>query len=173
METYRKKSILLFVVLFLFWVLFTWKLELPALVVGLALSFVVTRISHLSFFPTVHELYRHKEPPLHFRFREAITFFPLYVLNILLATAQVALLALKPHIELKPGIVKLETSIRNKTTLVILANQITLTPGTLTVDIDLAHHNLFVHSINLRTLDADSVRKEVKELEERLRRMME
>jgi len=172
-ETYHKKSFLLFIFLFLFWILFTGKLEFPALAVGLALSYVVTRISHLSFFPTVHEIYRHKEPPLHFRPKEAITFFPLYALNILMATTQVAFLVLKPHIELKPGIVKLETEIRNKTTLVILANQITLTPGTLTVDIDLAHHNLFVHSINLSTLDADSVRKEVKKLEERLRRMME
>jgi len=173
LQTYRKTPIVLFFTLFLFWVLFTGRAELSALAIGIALSMVVTRITWRIFFPSTRGIQHHIEPPLHFRLREAAIFFPLYAWDIFKATAQVAFLALRPRIELMPGIVKVETGLKNKTTLVILANQITLTPGTLTVDVDIVHHNLFVHSLNLRTLDACSVCEEIGRLEERLRRLME
>jgi len=173
LRTYRKAPVVLFFALFSFWVLFTGRVELSVLAIGIVLSMVVTRITWRTFFSSAHEIQHHVESPLHFRLREAVVFFPFYAWNIFKATAQVAFLALRPRIELMPGIIKVETGLKNKTTLVILANQITLTPGTLTVDTDITNHSLFVHSLNLSTLDACSAREEIRHLEERLRRLME
>ena len=50
--------------------------------------------------------------------------------------------------KIKPGIVKISPKLKNDLSLTILANSITLTPGTLSVDVD-EHRNLYVHWINV------------------------
>ncbi|MDO8842387.1 Na+/H+ antiporter subunit E [Methanocalculus sp.] len=49
----------------------------------------------------------------------------------------------------RPGIVRVRTGMKTDLGQLILANSITLTPGTLTVDIDDASGDLFVHLINV------------------------
>ena len=51
--------------------------------------------------------------------------------------------------KIKPGIVKLSPKLKNNLSITILANSITLTPGTLSVDVD-EDGNLYVHWINVR-----------------------
>ncbi len=93
--------------------------------------------------------------------------------DILKASAEVAIIALKPRIDIRPGIVRVDSHLKNKTALVFLANYITLTPGTLTVDIDTARHHVFIHALDLGTLDAPDIRNEVAMLEKRLGRVLE
>jgi len=69
------------------------------------------------------------------------------------ANIDVAWRVIHPARPLKPGIVKVKTKLRNDTALTFLANSITLTPGTLTVDIDKKHGVLFVHWIDVQTKD--------------------
>ena len=49
---------------------------------------------------------------------------------------------------IKPGIVKLHPGLESDLAMTMLANSITLTPGTLSVDMD-EGHNLYVHWINV------------------------
>ena len=49
----------------------------------------------------------------------------------------------------RPGIVRVRTGMKTDLGQLILANSITLTPGTLTVDLDDATGDLFVHLINV------------------------
>jgi multicomponent Na+:H+ antiporter subunit E len=49
----------------------------------------------------------------------------------------------------RPGIVRVRTGMKTNLGELILANSITLTPGTLTVDVDDASGDLFVHLINV------------------------
>jgi len=51
--------------------------------------------------------------------------------------------------KINPGIVKLSPHLKNNLSITILANSITLTPGTLSVDVD-EDGNLYVHWINVR-----------------------
>jgi len=51
--------------------------------------------------------------------------------------------------KIKPGIVKLSPGLKNNLSITILANSITLTPGTLSVDAD-ESGNLYVHWINVK-----------------------
>ena len=50
---------------------------------------------------------------------------------------------------IRPGIVRLSPHLKNNLSIAILANSITLTPGTLTVDVD-DEKNLYVHWINVK-----------------------
>jgi len=50
---------------------------------------------------------------------------------------------------INPGIVKIQPKLTNDLSLMILANSITLTPGTLSVDVDEKTNALYVHWINV------------------------
>jgi len=52
--------------------------------------------------------------------------------------------------KIKPGIVRIKTGFKKDLSVLLLGNSITLTPGTLTVDIDDETNDLFVHWINIR-----------------------
>ena len=51
--------------------------------------------------------------------------------------------------KIKPGIVKIHPGLKTDLGITLLANSITLTPGTLTVDVD-KENNLYVHLINVK-----------------------
>jgi multicomponent Na+:H+ antiporter subunit E len=61
--------------------------------------------------------------------------------------------------KLRPGIVKLSPGLTTDLGRTLLANSITLTPGTLTVDVDEEDGDLYVHWINVR--DPEPAAKEV------------
>ncbi|MEA1994192.1 MAG: Na+/H+ antiporter subunit E [Euryarchaeota archaeon] len=50
---------------------------------------------------------------------------------------------------IKPGIVKISPRLRTDLGITLLANSITLTPGTLSVDIDEEKNDLYIHWINV------------------------
>jgi len=54
--------------------------------------------------------------------------------------------------KIKPGIVKISPGLKTDAAITLLANSITLTPGTLSVDIDEKNNNLYVHWINVTNL---------------------
>jgi multicomponent Na+:H+ antiporter subunit E len=51
---------------------------------------------------------------------------------------------------INPAIVKINPELKNDMSLTFLANSITLTPGTLSVDVDQKTNELYVHWINVR-----------------------
>lgn len=50
---------------------------------------------------------------------------------------------------IRPGVLRVRTGLSRDDSLTLLANSITLTPGTLTVDVDDASRDLFVHCLNV------------------------
>ena len=63
--------------------------------------------------------------------------------------------------KIKPGIVRISPELKNDASTTLLANSITLTPGTLTVEVDDKSNDLFIHWINvdeevLKTTPRDS-----------------
>lgn len=51
--------------------------------------------------------------------------------------------------KIRPGIIRVQSGLKTDLGIFILANSITLTPGTITVDIDEGTHDLYVHNINV------------------------
>jgi multicomponent Na+:H+ antiporter subunit E len=54
---------------------------------------------------------------------------------------------------IRPGIIKVRSGMKTDLGMFLLANSITLTPGTITVDLDEETRDLYVHNINIRPGD--------------------
>ncbi|NTW92401.1 MAG: cation:proton antiporter [Methanoregulaceae archaeon] len=52
-------------------------------------------------------------------------------------------------LNIRPGIIRVSSGLKSDLGVFMLANSITLTPGTITVDIDEETHDLFIHNINV------------------------
>jgi multicomponent Na+:H+ antiporter subunit E len=65
---------------------------------------------------------------------------------------------------IRPGIIRVKSGMQNDTGLLFLANSITLTPGTLTVSVDEATNDLFIHKIHLDEGDETKESFEAREL---------
>ncbi len=55
--------------------------------------------------------------------------------------------------KINPGIVKISPKLQTDAAITLLANSITLTPGTLSVDIDEKNNDLYIHWINVVNLE--------------------
>ena len=75
-----------------------------------------------------------------------------------------------------PGIVKIKTDLKNEYAQAMLANSITLTPGTITMDIAEENGNTYyyIHWIDVATQDIDEASDEIKgTMEKWIRRIWE
>jgi multicomponent Na+:H+ antiporter subunit E len=90
-----------------------------------------------------------------------LVYFYVLVKEIIKANIMVAKIVLSPKIDINPGIIRVP--IRTKTNIGItgIANTITLTPGTLTVDISDDESALFVHSID--ATDPQGIRDSIRD----------
>ncbi|MGG4488398.1 Na+/H+ antiporter subunit E [Metabacillus idriensis] len=86
----------------------------------------------------------------------------LYIFNRELIMSNLAVLkvVLAPKMTARPGIFKLETELKKDWEITILANLITLTPGTLVVEISDDNRYLYIHAMDLA--DAEEARKDIK-----------
>jgi multicomponent Na+:H+ antiporter subunit E len=90
------------------------------------------------------------------------------VVAIVEANLQVALIVLNPKMPISPGMISFSLPYRKKLNKVILANSITLTPGTLTVLVE--EENFVVHALTRKNAEEVvkwKLAKELAEIEER------
>ncbi len=67
--------------------------------------------------------------------------------DLVVSALQVAWNVLTPKSGIRPGVIAIPIELKTAAEIVILANSITLTPGTLTLDISEDKKTLFVHAI--------------------------
>ena len=84
----------------------------------------------------------------------AVVYIPVLFYYIILANFDVVYRALHPKMPIKPGIVKIRTKLKSQSGITALANSITLTPGTLTVDLT-DDGFLYIHWINVKSTDIE------------------
>lgn len=80
----------------------------------------------------------------------------LFLVELIVSAVKVAVLVLRPDMRehLRPGIVAFPLSLTGDSQITLLANMITLTPGTLSVDVSDDRKVLYVHAISVRDRDA-------------------
>jgi multicomponent Na+:H+ antiporter subunit E len=113
------------------------------LTAGVALALVTGAVARNFFCRTKN--YRMANP---FRF----LLIPIYVIGpffieVIKANLDVAFRVITMRI--RPGIIRVSSDLKSDLGIFMLANSITLTPGTITVDIDEKTHDLFIHNINV------------------------
>lgn len=136
------KRLAAFPLLFLCWIGLTSALDAQNLLVGAAVALLVSLLvggfSTLSLAPMLHPR----------RVFWALVYVPFFFYHCVRANLDVAYRVLHPDTPIHPGFVKVETTLPSEAARVILASSITLTPGTLAVD--LCGRELYIHWINVR-----------------------
>lgn len=152
--------VVLFVLLFLFWVLLTWTPDTSApaylqeIGVGLAMAALVTWIMGAA---TGEKDVRWFQPK---RYGWALVYAFVLAAYVIKANVEVAYRVLHPAMPIRPGLLKLKTRLRGTTARTVLGNSITLTPGTLTVDLR-DDGVLMVHWLYVRTLDEEEAAQQI------------
>lgn len=160
------KRIFFFVFLFLIWLCLTWSLDIQQIIAGL----VFVLIASFLFSDMIQEELVKVFNPV--RLFWAILYIPVFSYYVIKANFDVAYRVFHPNLPIKPGIVKVKTSLKSELARTFLANSITLTPGTLTIDI--VDDYFYIHWINITSVDQMEETKIIVEKFERfLRRIFE
>ncbi|MFB6092271.1 MAG: Na+/H+ antiporter subunit E [Haloquadratum sp.] len=78
----------------------------------------------------------------------AIAYLSVFVRELLTANVDVAWRVLAPSMPIEPRVIEIPLRVESDFAITTIANSITLTPGTLTMDYDDETNTLFVHSID-------------------------
>lgn len=93
-----------------------------------------------------------------------------YVRNLLAGNLQVAKEVATAEHRMRPAIVRFPLRIQSDLGVVVLANMISFTPGTLTVDVADDHSALYVHGMHVSS--PDDLRRHLQTLEDQLLRVL-
>jgi len=142
------------------WMLLNWRIGPTTITAGVVVSFIAA-------------IWLGRELPVQparllnpMRWIWAIVYIPVFAWECLKANLDVAMRVLSPGLQLKPGIVKIRTSLKSDIARTFLANSITMTPGTMTVEIQ--DDVLYIHWIDVKTEDPEAAAKIIKGPFERL-----
>ena len=98
---------------------------------------------------------------------QGLAFAMFYLQELVRANLRVAADVVRPRHQLKPGVIAVPLDVKSDLELISLANLITMTPGTLSVDISTDRRVLYIHAMYVD--DVEQLRREVKDgLERRI-----
>ena len=142
---------------FVVWILLTWpfvngEIDVQVVIAGLIASIIVAFLFH-EILPREHHIFFSPMRILWF-----LVYIPVFFYYVIMANFDVVYRALHPQMPIRPGIVKIKTKLKSESAITALANSITLTPGTLTVDLTDDGY-LYVHWIYVRSEDPEEAKK--------------
>jgi len=148
------RRLIYFVLGFIVWMLLTWSTDTQVIIAGLIASAIVAILFH-EILPKEHHLFI---SPM--RLFWLLVYLPVFFYYVMKANLDVVYRALHPKMPIKPGIVKIKTELTTESGITALANSITLTPGTLTVDLT-DNGFLYIHWINVKSDDIEEATKHI------------
>ena len=134
-----------FLMLFAFWVLLSGKYDLFHLALGVICSLLIAYLTHDLLFANVRV---GDARVIAYRF---FTYIPWLLYQIITSNIYVASVVLGPKKLVDPQIIRFKTKLESDISWVTLANSITLTPGTITMDI--RDGEFFVHALDKKVAD--------------------
>ncbi len=90
-----------------------------------------------------------------------IYYFGVFLKALIMANLDVARRVISPSLPINPGIVKFKTKLTTNYSKMVLANSITLTPGTLSIDV--IGDTFYIHWIDVQTTDPEKAFTEIAE----------
>ena len=136
--------------LFSMWLVLTASLNIENIIIGLSISFAISIFYTKTF---IHNAFESINPFW------LIVYLFILLKNLIISNAQIAKRTLSKDMKLSPAIVAVKTELKSDWKKLLLANSITLTPGTLTLDI--IDDTIFIHIIEYRNRDdKESITKE-------------
>ncbi|MDT0687957.1 Na+/H+ antiporter subunit E [Autumnicola psychrophila] len=121
----------------LVWIALTGTFTVANHVFGFVLSFIILRV-----------ITKGSGTGRYFTIVPKIIIFMFYFLyELIKANLQVAYEVITPNFQMKPGIVKIPLDVKSNIGITLLANLISLTPGTLSLDVSNDRKVLYVHAM--------------------------
>ena len=139
--------------MFVVWLGFTTSLDPQELITGLLVSFAVALLTAKYNNCCGMEILHPK------RIFLIIKYFIVFMGALFKANIDVAKRVLSPSLPINPGIVEFESKLHSEFAKMILANSITLTPGTLSVDV--VDQHFYIHWLEVKSVDSETAYNEI------------
>lgn len=137
-----------FILLYIVWIGLTASLDIQELSVGAIVSLIISYyFTDSTKIDLVKELKKH------------IRLTPIFIKDLIYSNIEVAKIVLDPKLPINPDVIQLKLDLDNNFDKLLVANAITLTPGTLSLDVK--EDDILIHILNLKTQDKDILQKEI------------
>lgn len=143
-----KTKIIIFLASLALWLLLSYSLGLEYILTGLVIGFFVVLMTADVFGDIQPWVFKNIS-----RYPWFIYYIALFIWECIKANLDGAYRVIHPDLPMRPGIVKVKTQLKSEVGLTFLANSLTLTPGTMTVDVDKEGGFLYVHWVEVREQD--------------------
>ncbi len=157
-----EKIILTWIAILIFWLIVSGDLSWQSLLVGGAIALIISSFMYENLTDDLRCEGSLAKKILSLSFIHLPQYIFIMIFQLLESNFRVAKHALL--MDINPGIIRIETNLRSDTGTTLLANSITLTPGTLTIDIakKMDKTYLYVHWIHLKTLNLEHAGDDIK-----------
>lgn len=108
---------------------------------GLLVIFVLRRYFHSRFYL--------------FRLWSFIKLIFIFIKELILSNVAIVKIVLKPTLDMRPAIFAMDTELTKDWQITLLSSLITLTPGTLVIDVSEDNKTLFIHAMNIGEIEAE------------------
>jgi len=156
-----KAAVILFIFLLTFWLILSSKIDLTIVIVGFFASMLILFLNY-------DLIFNHQEATrLGIRtLIKLVVLFYVLIANIIKSNVEVAKIVLSPKLPIDPGFERVRQPLKKDLNQSLYANAITLTPGTLTVEMDDDH--ILVHGLiksQIKHLEGSALEKAFIDLE--------
>jgi multicomponent Na+:H+ antiporter subunit E len=155
------KRILIFIFWFVIWCGLSYPLSRIDIAIGIAASIFVTymTIDLAANIDGRQEAKKRNALDIVKKIAWFLYYIPVFLWECVKANIDVASRVLHPDLPIRPGTLAVKVVLKSDTGLTFLANSLTLTPGTTSVDIDKEKGILYVHWIYVKDGYADGSKK--------------
>ena len=148
-----KRSFSTLIIYFLFWLAYTASFAAEEMIIGIIIATLLSLFTYKSFTQIKSDNNIFK------RIISFVAYIPIFIIEMVKANIDVARRVINPNLPINPGIVKINTDLSSDYAKLFLANSITLTPGTLTMDVK--DDSLYIHWIDVASSDKDEQKEQI------------
>lgn len=135
----------------LVWAMLTGLFSPANLLIGFGLGYLILLVSRRALRPTAY----------FGKVRQVLSFAVFFVWQMILANLRVAADILTPRHYMQPRVIAVPLEVHTDTEITTLSNLISLTPGTLSLDVSTDRRVLYIHA--MYAADAEAMRREIKD----------
>lgn len=155
-----RRHLFLNILLALVWCLFQESLKLHEFLIGAVLGYGV-----IYLLKTVLDDENGPQPAVHAKsvfilLLHTMLYAVVFLYELIKANVDVVKIVLSPQLNMTPGIIAYQLDVKTDGGITLLANSITLTPGTLSIDISEDRKILYIHALHME--DADELEQSIR-----------
>jgi multicomponent Na+:H+ antiporter subunit E len=152
MKSFRQRAILA-TILIVMWLILAQPLTVQEVLTGILVALVISilPLPGADVYGELHVLPR--------RVAAGLAYVAVFLWAVIRSNLDVAFRVLNPRLPINPGIVRVKTRLKSRLGRLLLANSITLTPGTISVAIE--GEDIYIHWINVGAGDVEEATRQI------------